>query len=193
VKQPTLYVIAGPNGAGKTTFARTFLPQYANCTHFVNADLIAQGLSPFSPASVALKGGRLLLEQIQGLAAKRADFAFETTLSGKKHRALLLKLKRRGYHIRLFFLWIPDVRLALTRIAQRVQEGGHYVPEPDVRRRFHRGLANLFGLYQDAVDSWSIFDNSTEKPTLIAEHQGDHQTIYDADRHAQLIRLAGRQ
>jgi len=114
-------------------------------------------------------------------------------LSGKKHRALLLKLKRRGYHIRLFFLWIPDVRLALTRIAQRVQEGGHYVPEPDVRRRFHRGLANLFGLYQDAVDSWSIFDNSTEKPTLIAEHQGDHQTIYDADRHAQLIRLAGRQ
>lgn len=92
----SVYVIAGPNGAGKTTFAKEFLPKYANCSNFVNADLIAQGLSPFSPDIVAIKAGKLLLEQIHKLADRDMDFAFETTLAGKGHAARVGTHKRAG-------------------------------------------------------------------------------------------------
>ena len=110
---PSLYVIAGPNGAGETTFAREFLPHDAKCENFVNADLIAQGLSPFSPAAAGIKAGRLLLKQIHEFAERRADFAFETTLSGKTYVSLLQRFKQQGYAIHLFFLWIPSVELAI--------------------------------------------------------------------------------
>lgn len=126
---PNLYVIAGPNGAGKTTFAREFLPNYVDCKQFVNADLIAGGLSPFSPEGAALKAGKLLLQEIRDLAVKKRDFGFETTLSGITHASFFRSLKRRGYAIHLFFLWIPDVRIALARISDRVKKGGHDVPQ----------------------------------------------------------------
>jgi predicted ABC-type ATPase len=119
-----VYIIAGPNGSGKTTFARKFLPDYAKCKNFVNADLIAQGLSPFSPRSAAIKAGRLVLEQIHSLAGRNAEFAFETTLSGKAYLTFLKALKEKGYTISLFFLWIPNSELALVRIKDRVAEGG---------------------------------------------------------------------
>jgi len=112
---PQLYIIAGPNGAGKTTFAREFLPHYAHCKQFINADLIASGLAPFSPETEALRAGRLMLEQIRSLAKEKADFGFETTLSGVTYAALLRQLKAQGYRIQLFFLWIPTVEIALAR------------------------------------------------------------------------------
>src|SRR6266404_1803714 len=102
---PSLYVIAGPNGAGKTTFAREFLPNYADCKNFVNADLIAQGMAPFSPETAALRAGRTMLEEIRSFAERRVSFAFETTLSGRSHLTLLRKLKAEGYDIHFFFLW----------------------------------------------------------------------------------------
>ena len=132
-QSPSLYVIAGPNGAGKTTFAKEFLPHYAKCENFVNADLIAQGLSPFSPAAAGIKAGRLLLKQIHEFAEQRADFAFETTLAGKTYVRFLRRLKQQGYVIHLFFLWIPTVEVALARIADRVRRGGHEIPEKVVR------------------------------------------------------------
>ena len=133
-RHPRLYVVAGPNGAGKTTFARKFLPDYAHCKQFVNADLIASGLSPFSPEAAALRAGRLLLEQIRLLARARSDFGFETTLAGVTYVSIFSKLKAEGYRIHLFFLWVPTVELALARIADRVRRGGHDVLEPVVRR-----------------------------------------------------------
>jgi hypothetical protein len=75
-------VIAGPNGAGKTTFAREFLPKDARVVHFVNADLIAGGLSPLRPELAAIAAGRLVLRELERLAGARLDFAFESTLSG---------------------------------------------------------------------------------------------------------------
>ncbi len=165
---PRVYIIAGPNGAGKTTFAEQFLPQHAQCVHFVNADLIAQGLSPFSPQVVAIKAGKLLLSQLKDLARRREDFAFETTLSGKTHHAFLKNLKKAGYTLHLFFLWVPNPDFALARIRDRVVRGGHDVLEQDVRRRFKRSLENFFGLYMPLLDSWFLFDNSTGRPSLVA-------------------------
>jgi len=185
-KFPNLYIIAGPNGAGKTTFAKEFLPHYAKCENFVNADLIAQGLSPFSPAAAGLKAGRLLLKQIREFAERRADFAFETTLAGKTYVALLRRLKQQDYTIHLFFLWIPSVELAAARIKDRVAEGGHDVPITDVRRRFGRSVENFFRVYRPLLDAWTLFDNSTTRPSLIAEEKGGKLAIVDATLFAKI-------
>ncbi len=168
-RKPNVYIIAGPNGAGKTTFAKEFLPQYTQCTNFVNADLIAAGLSPFSPVAASIKAGRLLLEQVDQFLEQKADFAFETTLAGKTYIPLLKNIHKKGYQIHLFFLWIPDVQISLARIKERVAYGGHDVPAKDVRRRFARSTKNLFKFYRPLLDCWSIWDNSKEKPVLIAE------------------------
>ena len=166
-----VYVIAGPNGSGKTTFAVKFLPEYVRCPNFVNADLIAQGLSPFSPGTAAITAGRLVLEQIHQFANRRVDFAFETTLSGKSYVNLLKSLKEKGYKIHVFFLWIPDADLAISRIKSRVAQGGHDVPVQDVLRRFNRSISNFFKLYQSLADSWMLFDNAGIIPILIAERK----------------------
>ena len=180
---PRLYVIIGPNGAGKTTFAKTFLPAYAGCREFVNADLIAGGLSPFAPEKAAFPAGWLMLAQIRSLGDRGRDFAFETTLSGRSYLPLLRGLKVRGYAIHLFFLWIPAVELALARIAARVREGGHNVPDAVVRRRFAKGLSNLFRFYRPLLDSWTIFDNSREEPRLIASEAQDELRVADPELH----------
>ena len=115
MRQKNIYIIAGPNGSGKTTFAKLFLPEYVNCPNFVNADLIAQGLAPFEPSTVALKAGKLVLKQIYDYSRRGMDFAFETTLSGKSYVNLLSKLKSQGYALHLFFLWIPSARVVIVR------------------------------------------------------------------------------
>jgi predicted ABC-type ATPase len=163
-RQPNLYVVAGPNGAGKSTFARLFLPEYADCREFVNADLIAAGLSPFNPESLALQAGRLMLERVEALAEARIDFGFETTLAGKSWLPVLAKLRAQGYRLHLFFLWIPSPDLALRRIEERVRAGGHSVPEEVVRRRFARGLRNFAQIYVPVVDLSLLLDNSKSLP-----------------------------
>ncbi len=165
---PNVYIIAGPNGAGKTTFAREFLPRYADCTNFVNADLIAQGVSPFSPEAAAFRAGRLMLDEIEILAKRRVDFGFETTLSGRTHLNLVRDLKQRGYAAHLFFLWVAGVELALSRVRGRVMKGGHDVPAAVVRRRFDRSIRNFFLHYRRLADSWILFDNSGAVPSVIA-------------------------
>jgi predicted ABC-type ATPase len=129
-----LYVIAGPNGTGKTTFAKTFLPKYADCRNFVNADLIAEGLSPFSPEAAARRAGRLVLNEISLFARRNVPFALETTLSGRTYLRLIQRLKDQGYRVHFFFLWVDNIEVSLLRIRERVAKGGHDVPEPVVRR-----------------------------------------------------------
>src|SRR4051794_6777634 len=125
---PTAYVIAGPNGAGKTTFAMEFLPAFVQCREFVNADLIAAGLSPFAPETQAIRAGRLMLTRIKELAAARQDFAFETTLAGRSSLKVVTDLKQSGYQVILFFLCLPRAQMAVERVALRVRLGGHDVP-----------------------------------------------------------------
>ncbi len=164
-----VYVVAGPNGSGKTTFAREFLPNYAKCPNFVNADLIAQGLSPFAPRSAAIKAGRLVLSRIHEFSKSGADFGFETTLSGKTHLRLFRRLEEEGYGVHIFFLWVPCSELSLLRVKNRVADGGHNVPAVDVTRRFGRSIDNFFNVYQPFTHSWMLFDNSGVTPVLAAK------------------------
>jgi predicted ABC-type ATPase len=179
-RRPNLYIIAGPNGAGKTTFARKFLPDYLKCLEFVNVDLIANGLSPFDPERAALRAGRIMLEQIHSLAERGADFGFETTLSGKTYVKLLQDMRKRGYLIHIFFLWITNVKLALERIELRIRNGGHHIPESIVRRRFDRSLPNFLRFYKPLADSWAIFDNSGDTPKIIAFEESGKLEILDS-------------
>ena len=186
-----IYIIAGPNGAGKTTFAIKFLPEYAKCTNFINADLIAHGLSPFSPGAAAIRAGKLVLEQIHEFAKKRVDFAFETTLSGKLYVKLFKSLKKKGYEIHIFFLWVPDYDLLISRIKGRVVQGGHDVPIRDVLRRFNRSITNFFKIYQSLADSWMLFDNAGVHPILIAEMKNGKVKIIDESLYNDIIEGIG--
>jgi len=187
-RQPTVYVIAGPNGAGKTTFATKFLPDFVDCRQFLNADLIAAGLSPFAPETQNVRAARLLLERIGELAAAGQDFGFETTLSGRTYASLLTGLRRDGYRVVLYFLWLPSADLAVFRVANRVRQGGHAVPDADVRRRFASGLRNFFRLYRQRCDCWWLFDGSRLPPAPIAREEAGIPTIVDADLFDQIQR-----
>jgi predicted ABC-type ATPase len=167
--RPTVYVIAGPNGTGKTTFATQFLPKIADCRNFINADLIAKGLSPFNVDAAAMQAGRLFLENIREQVRRGEDFGFETTLSGIGYVKLFEELRQKGYALNLYYLWIPGLTLALKRIADRVRLGGHNVPAEVVQRRFAKGLNNLFKIYMDLVDYCAIFDNSSSAPRMVFE------------------------
>jgi len=188
MKTKNVYIIAGPNGSGKTTFAKKFLPHYADCTPFINADLIAQGLSPFSPTVAAMKAGRLVLREIKEMSTQGVSFAFETTLSGKTYLSLLNKLKDQGYRTHLFFLWIPHLNLALERIKDRVLSGGHPVPQVDVKRRFRRSIDNFFKFYEPLLDTWMLFDNAEEKHYLVAQKTEGKLMIKDQDRYRKISR-----
>ncbi len=159
-------IIAGPNGAGKTTFAREFLPHEAACPVFVNADLIAAGLAPFAPDSAALQAGRLMLAELTRHFLAGQNFAFETTLSGRAYLRHIAQWQAVGYQVELIFLRLASADEAVARVAQRVKQGGHHIPEAVVRRRFEAGLENFTRHYAPAVNAWALYDNSGDVPQL---------------------------
>jgi len=164
-----IIIIAGPNGAGKTTFAEEFLPNEAGCPDFINADLIARGLSPFAPERAALEAGKIMLGQIAARVRRQESFAFETTLSGLNYARHIPTWRQAGYHLKLVFLSLPSADMAVARVAARVQSGGHNVPEVVVRRRFHAGLRNFDTIYRGLVDNWILYDNTAAVPQLLEE------------------------
>lgn len=167
--EKTIFVIAGPNGAGKTTFATEFLPNEADCSVFINADFIEQGLNPIRPHQTTFTAGRLMLKQIHEHVRIGESFAFETTLSGRIYARRIPRWREQGYRIRLFFLRLPNPEAAIARVAQRVSEGGHDVPETLIRRRFDAGWSNFKKIYRDLVDEWALYDNSGDEPRLLQE------------------------
>ena len=186
MKQPIVYIIAGPNGAGKTTFAEDFLPEFAHCREFLNADLIAAGLSPFSPETQDLRAGRLLLTRIKELVAAKQNFAFETTLSGRTYVRLLKHMKEQGYSIVLLFLWLPDVNMAISRVKSRVEQGGHNIPTSVIQRRYASGLKNLFQLYRPLADVLRLYDAAFLPPQVVSHEEKGDLKIYDTDAYAQI-------
>jgi len=168
-KRPLCIIIAGPNGAGKTTFAREFLPKDAAIVHFVNADLIASGLSPLRPELANLAAGRLFLQELDRLAKLRASFAFESTLSGLTYVNRLKRWKSVGYRIEIVYLRLRSKNLALRRIASRVKQGGHQVPRVDAIRRFDRSWLNFQSIYRLLADEWTVHDNSHDKPRVLEQ------------------------
>ena len=161
------YIIAGPNGSGKTTFANEFLPVEAKCLNFINADLIAQGLAPFQPERMGIEAGRLLIQHIDECVRKNESFAFETTLSGKGYEKKIKKWKSQGYEIIIYYLKLPSVDIAIERVKLRVAQGGHDVPEQDIKRRFDRSWINFEKIYKLLADSWIVFDTSGKEPVVL--------------------------
>lgn len=164
-----IVIIAGPNGAGKTTFAREFLPFEADCPVFINADLIAAGLSPFQPDAAAFRAGRLMLEEIATHVAAGRNFAFETTLAGLTYSTMIPRWRSAGYQVKLLYLSLASVEEAIARVALRVRQGGHDIPIDVIRRRFVASLKNFHGIYRLRVDYWQWFDNSGAVPRLREE------------------------
>lgn len=160
-------IIAGPNGAGKTTFAREFLPNEAGCPIFVNADLIAAGLAPFAPETVAIRAGRLMLQEMARHFSAHESFAFETTLSGRGYLRLIEQWQRADYRVKLLFLQLASPEEAIARVAQRVKQGGHDIPEAVIRLRFAAGRKNFEHLYAPKVDAWVLYDNAGTQPVLL--------------------------
>jgi len=174
----TIYIIAGCNGAGKTTASYSILPAILDCKEFVNADEIAKGLSPFQPEKVAFEAGRIMMERINLLLTQDDNFAFETTLSTKSYKGKLINAKSRGYSVKLLFFWLPTVEMAVKRVGMRVKEGGHNIPTDVVKRRYVRGIRNLFEIYIPLCDEWAVFDNS-EKPILVADGTPNETDVVD--------------
>ncbi len=167
--RPSLIALAGPNGSGKSTAAPGLLRGAFGVTEFVNADVIAQGLSAFDPQKVALTAGRIMLTRLRELARVRTSFAFETTMASRLFAPWIAELVESGYVFRLVFLWLPSADFAVARVAERVRMGGHDVTEDTIRRRYNAGLRNFFSLYRPLAESWRMYDNSlAPAPRLIA-------------------------
>jgi predicted ABC-type ATPase len=178
-----IVVVAGCNGAGKSSLAPVLLPKALHIEQFVNADLIAQGLSPFAPTSMALQAGRLMIRRIRDLLESRVSFGFETTLAGTRYAVLLRKAREAGYLVHLLYIWLRSPELALARIAKRVEQGGHDVPADTVVRRYYRGLKNFFSVYQGLADTWTLCDNSAGKIVVVAEGRRQGRLrVFNAER-----------
>jgi len=140
---PRRIVIAGPNGAGKTTFAREYLPKEAGVVHFVNADLIAGGLSPLRPENAVIAAGRLFLSELDRLAQARVDFAFETTLSGLSYLARLRRWKAAGYRLEIIFLRLPSPRTGLASRGRARETGRPQCPACGYTAALRAGLGSF--------------------------------------------------
>lgn len=187
---PTLVVLAGPNGAGKSTVAPSVLKGALDVTEFVNADVIALGLSGFDPASAAIPAGRIMLKRARELARAREDFALETTLANRAFAPWIRSLIDDGYRFHLVFMWLSSADLAVGRVAERVRLGGHDVPEQTIRRRYVSGLENFFSLYRPMASSWRFYDNSGEGQArlIAAGHGNETATCNDTDLWQRIVR-----
>lgn len=192
-QQPHCWIFAGPNGAGKTTFALNYLSRFARCDTFVNADLIASGLAPLSPESKSMAAGRTFLRQIAQHIDARRNFGFETTLAGLGHRRLIQEMQSDGWYVALIYLALPSLELAMNRVAERVRHGGHNVPEELIRRRYFRGLSNLFEVYADLVDHVVCLCNAGRDPIPVFQKYADEKFVTHRSTLRTLLRLVNHE
>jgi predicted ABC-type ATPase len=190
---PTLFIIAGPNGVGKTTFADRYLPDEAKQLEFVNADLIARGLSPYDPEAAAMEAGRIALTRIRELIASRTGFTWETTMSGKTAVVWLRQAREAGYVLKAYFLWVRNSETTILRIRQRVVEGGHAISEDVSWRRFFKTIQNFFTIYRPLMTSWKLYENELLGPRLLAVEKYGRLVVRDPAQFAQMQRETGIQ
>ena len=175
-REPHATIIAGPNGVGKSTLAPRLMAEFGTPT-FLNADDIAKSLRPDEVAAAAVEAGRIMHRRIQAEMEGGRSFALETTLSGMSLRNTIARLQHAGYFVRLAFLWVPSPEINVQRVRLRVQLGGHFVPDDDVRRRFGRAIYNFERVYRRIVPLWRVYDARVASPAgdlpLIAYGGGD--------------------
>ena len=184
-----IIILAGPNGAGKTTLARELLPNEAGISRFINADLIAAGLDPLQPERAAFRAGRMILEMIDDCVRRGESFAFETTLSGRGYARMIPRWQEQGYWVQLLFLRLPSPEAAIARVKQRVNMGGHNIPEEDIRRRFYAGWRNLEDTYLALVNE-RLIGSTYEVPDDLGIKAAMRRATMKARRRA--IALTGR-
>jgi predicted ABC-type ATPase len=186
-----IILLGGPNGAGKTTTARVLLPEFFELHPFLNADEIARILSPLDPEGAAFAAGRQMIERMRGLARDGQSFAFESTCSGKSYLRLLEQCKRANWRFSLFYFWLPNPEMAISRVARRVSHGGHSIPRDVIVRRYYAGVANMRDFYLPLADEAEIYDNTDRKRILIAEKRGGLELkIHDSERWALIQKVA---
>jgi predicted ABC-type ATPase len=191
MSKPRIVILAGPNGAGKSTVSKYLLTEKYFIGEFVNADAIANGLSAFAPDQVAFEAGRIMLRRIQVLLKDKRSFAFETTLASKSFTRLIERAQASGYRVTLLYVALPSALLAKRRVARRVKEGGHSIPDQVIERRFFRSLDNLMHRYREVVDEWFVYDNSELKtPALVAYGHGTGANIIEEQKWQRLVKLA---
>lgn len=188
---PICWIIAGPNGAGKTTFALEYLPKISEGIQFINADLIAAGLSPLMPQKQLISASRIFLKQIETCIKNHDSFAFETTLAGRSYLRLIERLQAQGWQVELIYLALPNVEMSKLRVAERVAHGGHAIPLVDINRRFSRSLFNLFSTFSYRVDGCSCFMNEAEQPQIVFEQTGMDRKITNQYYFDFLLKKAG--
>lgn len=181
--KPVCTIVAGPNGAGKTTFALKWLPAVVGIRNFINADLIATGLSPLDIDAGQMRASRIFLTEVEKAIVAREDFAFETTLAGKAHIKRVQRMRREGWHVELIYLYLSSVEQSERRVAQRVAAGGHNIELAAIRRRYGRSLKNLVEVFQPMCDSTICFDSSEELPKSIFLDVGGRISVLDLNQY----------
>jgi len=186
-----IIIVGGPNGAGKTTAARLFIPHYLKEGLYLNADEIARSISPDDPDSAALAAGRIFIERVRELVARKRSFAFETTCSGRSYVRLLEQCRQTGWSIRLLYFWLPSPDYSAERVARRVSEGGHNIPIDVIQRRYRAGISNMHNFYLSIADDAEIYDNSDRQRVLIARKRiGSSLEIFDVMRWATIEEIS---
>lgn len=177
-----MYIISGCNGSGKTTASYTLLPVMLECYQFVNSDEFAKSLSPFDPSSASISASRYMLLKFRYLLNKKSDFCIETTLATRSLIKMVMDAKSGGYEVSILYFWLNSPELAISRVKQRVEAGGHNISEDVIRRRYNRGLAYLFKDYIPICDKWILADNSMDPFTVIAEGDKNIISIKDSEK-----------
>lgn len=185
-----IFILGGPNGAGKTTAAEVLLPRKLRIHAFLNADEIARGISPDNVDAAAFEAGRVLIKKMRMLVENDQSFAFETTCSGKSYVRLLGECKAAGWRISLIYLWVPSPEYSIARVARRVSQGGHDIPEEVIRRRYLAGLWNMRHLYLPLAHDAFVYDNSDRALRLIARrNSGSPLIVLDEENWARIEEL----
>ncbi|MDY6418208.1 MAG: zeta toxin family protein [Bacteroidales bacterium] len=187
---PKLYIISGCNGSGKTTASYTLLPDLLNCREFVNSDEFAKSFSPFDPGAASVTASRYMLMKINYLLERKADFAIETTLATRSLLQIVRQAQQQNYETTVLYFWLNSPELAIERVRDRVESGGHHIPDAVIRRRYVMGLQYLFDVYIPVIDRWILADNSKPPFSVVAEGSKDVTYIKDNEKYQLIQRIA---
>ena len=176
---PKMYIISGCNGSGKTTASYTMLPEFFQCSDFVNSDEFAKGFSPFDPDRASVMASRYILLKIRYMMDRGKDFSIETTLATRSLKKLIVRAQQQGYSVTVLYFWLNTPDLAVARVRARVAAGGHNVPEQVIRRRYRAGLQYLFDDYMPLADRWILADNSEIPFKIVAQGWHDSMVVQD--------------
>lgn len=187
---PNLYIISGCNGAGKTTASYSLLPEMLNCSQFVNSDEFAKSLSPFDPGHASISASKFMIKKIIYLFKRQEDFAIETTLATRTLLKTIRLAQKNGYKVTILYLWLNSPELALSRVAARVDAGGHNIPKDTITRRYFAGLNYLFNDYMPLCDRWILADNSEIPFKVIAEGKPTEIVVKDCNTFEKIRKIA---